>query len=214
MALTVAVDPEHPEDRPLVLAAEVLQAGGVIVYPTDTLYGIGADALNAVAVERVRRVKQRTTAKPILILVPDQGSVELLVAEIPAPARRLMDAFWPGPMTLVFRALPGLPGALTQGGSTIGVRVPSSSLCLRLLRLAGSPMTSTSANLAGEPSRGTIAEIRESLGATVDLYLDAGPLTGVLPSTVIDVTAETPRLIREGAIAAEDLRAIVPSIER
>jgi L-threonylcarbamoyladenylate synthase len=212
MALTVPVNLSHPDDRPLILAAEVLQAGGVIVYPTDTVYGIGADALNGAAVEKVHRVKHRAEKKPILILVPDPVSAEVLVAEVPEAARALMDAFWPGPLTLVFRALPGLPEALTHGQGTVGIRVPASHLCLRLLRLAGCPLTSTSANISGGPSPDTVNGIRKILGSDVDLYLDAGRLDTVSPSTVVDITTSPPRIVREGAVGSKDLQAVLPAL--
>src|SRR5512135_891774 len=155
MSLCLTVDPENPEDRPLVLAAEVVQAGGLIVYPTDTLYGIGANAWNAGAVLRVQHVKQRVEKKPILVLIASLESLHGLTEEISPAAQQLMDTFWPGPLTLVFKASVLLPPDLTSGTGTIGVRLPSSRLCARLLELCGSPLTSTSANLSGEPVPGS-----------------------------------------------------------
>jgi L-threonylcarbamoyladenylate synthase len=209
MALTLNVDPVNPSDRTLVLAAEVVQAGGVIVYPTDTIYGIGANALNAEAIAKVHAIKRRTDAKPILVLVPTAAEVKDLTLEVSRAARLLMDAFWPGPLTLVFAASGTLPPVLRSGGDTIGIRVPSSQLCLKLLRLCSCPITSTSANLSGEMTQKTVGEIRKTLAAGVDLYLDAGPLPESKPSTVVDVTVTPPRLLREGAVNVDRLRTIV-----
>jgi len=212
MALRIPIDLEHPEDRPLVLAAEVIQAGGVIVYPTDTLYGIGADALNPSATERVHIAKQRRYRKPLLVIVPDVDSVSPLCREITPAARALMEAFWPGPLTLVLPASHRIPREVTQETGTVGIRLPSSSLCIRLLRLAGRPIVSTSANVSGEVPLHSMDDIESALRPYVDLLLDAGPLRESEPSTVVDVTAEVPRLLREGAIPAATLRGLFPNV--
>jgi L-threonylcarbamoyladenylate synthase len=209
MALTLSVDPVNPEDRTLVLAAEVIQAGGVIVYPTDTMYGIGANALNPEAIAKVHAIKRRTDVKPILVLVASPAAVKDLVLEMTPTAHLLMDAFWPGPLTLVFAAADAIPSVLRSAGNTIGIRVPSNPLCLKLLRLCGCPITSTSANLSGEGTRTKVGEIRKTLGAGVDLYLDAGPLPESKPSTVLDVSVTPPRLLRAGAVDEDRLRTIV-----
>ncbi len=212
MALRISIDLEHPEDRPLVLAAEVIQAGGVIVYPTDTLYGIGADALNPSAGNRVHAAKQRKDRKPLLVLVPDGESVSLVCREITPSARVLMEAFWPGPLTLVLPASREVPGEVTQETGTVGVRIPSSTLCMRLLRLAGTPIVSTSANLSGEAPYQSMDEIENALRPFVDLMLDAGNLRESKPSTVVDAITDVPRLLREGAIPAATLRSVLPNL--
>jgi L-threonylcarbamoyladenylate synthase len=209
MALTLSIDPVNPEDRTLVLAAEVIRAGGVIVYPTDTMYGIGANALNPEAIAKVQAVKRRTDQKPILVLVPSAAEVGDLTPEITPTAQLLMDAFWPGPLTLVFAAADAIPSVLKSGGGTIGIRVPSNPVCLKLLKLCACPITSTSANLSGEMTEKTVAEIRRNLAAGVDLYLDAGALPESKPSTVVDVSVTPPRLLRAGVIDVDRLRAVV-----
>ena len=214
MALHLTVDPKKPPDQALVLAAEVIQAGGVIVYPTETLYGIGANAWNSGAVSRVQEIKHRSHPKPILVVVDSAASAGGVTQEISPLARRFMERFWPGPLTLVLRASVMLPATLTLGRGTIGVRVPSNPLCLRLLTLCGCPLTSTSANLSGEKTPSTPQEIERKLGPGIDLYLNAGPLMESAPSTVLDVTGERPRLLREGAISLAQLSTISSSIER
>ncbi len=214
MALHLSVDPFRPQDAPLVLAAEVVQAGGVVVYPTETLYGIGANAWNPKAVSRVQEIKKREAPKPILILVQSIDEAAGVSGEILPVARAFMQAFWPGPLTLVLKAAAGLPDALTRGGGTVGVRIPASTISLKLLAMCGCPMTSTSANLSGAPPSGTIAAIERALGPGVDLFLDAGVLPARKPSTVLDVTGERPRLLREGEIPYGQLLTVSPTIDR
>lgn len=213
MALTLEVDREHPADRPLVLAAEVIQAGGVIVYPTETVYGIGSNAWDGTAIAKVRALKRRTDQKPILVIVGSREQLVTVVDGITPIAERCMDAFWPGPLTLVFKASHRVPDLLSRGTGTIGVRIPSSPVCLRLLELAGCPLTSTSANLSGMPTLHTVQEIRKTIPLGIDLVLDAGSLPPSEPSTVLDVTGTRPRLLRAGAVTEERLRDVIPALE-
>ncbi len=212
MALIKKVNPELPEDAPLILAAEVIRAGGIVVYPTETLYGIGGNALDARAIIRVRKVKKRKDHKPILIIVPTIEELKPLVTSVPPVAERLMRAFWPGPLTLIFRASGAVPQELMEGGGTIGIRVPSSPLCLKLLLLAGVPITSTSANLSGVKPHRSISQIKAALASGVDLYLDGGTLPENKPSTVLDVSHGSPTIVREGAVSREQIRKLIPHI--
>jgi L-threonylcarbamoyladenylate synthase len=214
MAQVLSVSLDRPEDDPLLSAAGVIKAGGVVVYPTETLYGIGADALNAQAIEKVHSVKSRTDRKPILIIVHTAGALNGLVEEVPVFARQLMNAFWPGPLTLVFRAGANIPHNLSRGSRTIGIRIPSSPLCLRLLELCGCPLTSTSANISGGPVLRDMSEIRKVLRTGVDMYLDAGILPERRPSTVVDVTGSSPALVRDGAIPFERIQEVTSHITR
>jgi L-threonylcarbamoyladenylate synthase len=212
MALALAVDRDHPADRPLVLAAEVIQAGGVIVYPTETVYGIGANAWDGTAIAKVRALKRRTDQKPILVIVGSRDQLATVVDGVTPLAERCMDAFWPGPLTLVFKASHRVPDLLSRGTGTIGVRIPSSPVCLRLLELAGCPLTSTSANLTGMPTLQNVADIQKVIPLGIDLVLDAGLLPPSEPSTVLDVTGTQPRLLRAGAVSVARLREIVPAL--
>jgi L-threonylcarbamoyladenylate synthase len=214
MALHMNLSLEEPQDSSLVLAAEVVQAGGVIVYPTDTIYGIGANAWNPQAVGRVQEIKKRTIPKPILIVVDSIDTAYGVTDEVTSLARRYMDAFWPGPLTLVLKASLHLPEVLVQGRGTIGVRVPSTVACLKLLTLCGCPLTSTSTNVTGERPCTSVDEIERTLGPGIDLFLDAGSLVESKPSTVLDVSGPRPRLLREGVITLEQLLSINPHIDR
>jgi len=214
MALKLNVDPRKPEDRALLLAAEVVQAGGVVVYPTETLYGLGANAWNPEAVERVHALKKRTGGKPVLVIVHSAGAVPGLTDEITEAGRTLMESFWPGPLTLLFRSGSHVPRAVTGESGRIGIRLPSSRVCVRLCELSGCPLVSTSANISGEPSPGSVPEIERALGPGVDLFIDGGVLPPGLPSTVVDVSGRAPHLVREGRVSFEDLKRIVPTITR
>jgi L-threonylcarbamoyladenylate synthase len=205
MAHTLEVDRLHPDRSVLSHAADVVSGGGIIVYPTETVYGIGTGAFQRDAIRRLHALKQRTEPKPLILLVGRPEEIPPLVREIPAPARALMEAFWPGPVTLLFPAAPGLPEELTQGRGTIGIRIPSSELCLQLLALCGVPLTSTSANLAGTAPLRSIGEMVSLFPPGVDLYLDAGELPLSRSSTVVDISGVTPSIVREGAIPREEI---------
>jgi len=183
-------------------AAAVLRRGGVIAYPTETFYGLGALAADASAVERLVAVKGRPDGKPLPLLGATIGQVEA-VAELTPLARRLAAACWPGPLTLVVPARPGLHPAIggdSGGGATVGVRLTSSPVAAALAAAAGGALVATSANLAGQPPAASAAELDPTLVARLDLVLDAGPAPGGLPSTVVAVTGEALVLLRAGAI--------------
>jgi heptosyltransferase-2 len=199
-------------DAAVRAAADVVRQGGVIVYPTETIYGVGADASNKDAVGKVFKAKRRHDGKPVLVLLPSADSLEPLAASVPPAARALMAALWPGPLTLIFRSSGCLPAEVTQGSGTIGVRVPSSEFCRRLLVACGRPLVSTSANISGEPAPRTVTAIQRAFGKDVDLYVEAGVLADSPPSTVVDVTGERLRIVRVGAITKEQIAHVVPDI--
>lgn len=193
----VAVVPEGPA---LDLAVRVIRRGGLVAFPTETFYGLGAAALDASAVGRVFEAKGRPADKPLLVLVDSVGMVAALAAEVSPRARRLMARYWPGPLTLVLRARPELPEALTAGSGTIGVRLSGHALARRLVQLVGTPVTAPSANPHGAPSPCTADEVVAGLGDRVDLVLDGGRTPGGPPSTVLDLTRVPPVVLRRGAV--------------
>ena len=212
MGLRLQVDPSNPDDPVLQYAADFIRVGGLVVYPTDTLYGIGGSAFSRRAITELYDVKKRDKNNPVPLLVESVDSLSLLVREISPVAQRLMEVFWPGPLTLVFRASDLLPETLMDERGTIAVRIPSSTLCLNLLKLSGCPITATSANISGQPTPRSVAEIKKQLGLGIDLFLDAGELPETLPSTIVDVSGEAPKLLREGAIVKARIREIIPSL--
>jgi L-threonylcarbamoyladenylate synthase len=214
MPLILTVDPRLPDDRLLGQAAEFVRNGGVIVYPTETIYGIGSSAHSGDAIRRIQSLKRRTVQKPLLLLIRGVDQLPPLVRDVGDDARRLMAAFWPGPLTIILPAAEGLPAELTQGRGTIGIRIPSSPLCLRLIELAGAPLTSTSANLSGEAPLNSIAEMLSVLPEGVDCFLDAGPLHPSPPSSVVDLSGPIPVMVREGAIPADSLAKLLPVLAR
>jgi L-threonylcarbamoyladenylate synthase len=181
----------------------VIFSGGVIAYPTDTFYGLGADPKNPAAVKKLFSLKGRLADRPILLLVPDLAAVQDWAAEITPQAEGLMKKFWPGPLTLVFTAKKGVLPELTAGTGTIGLRIPGNALTRQLLAYLGAALTGTSANVSGGPDARTAEEVEAAFAGKVDLILDIGSLAGGKPSTVLDVRSDKPKVVREGAIPSE-----------
>jgi len=177
-------------------AAEIILRGGLVVYPTETFYALGANALNKKAVEEIFRVKKRPLSKPIPIIIADKSWLKDIVIEVPEVAIHLIKKYWPGPLTIVFRASNKLPSNLTGGTGKIGIRVCSHPLAQRLVSLVKVPITATSANISGEPPPNSI----ESISLKGIDIIDGGSVLGRVPSTIIDVTSTPPVILRQGAI--------------
>ena len=188
-------------------AARCLQDGGLVAFPTDTLYGLGAVASQERAVERLFEAKERPGDRPLPIFVASAADVDGVATEVSPAARRLMETFWPGGLTLVLRRHPRFHSPALAGGDTVAVRVPAHPVALELLRRVGEPLTGTSANLSGRPGPRTAGEVRRQLGGRVDLIVDGGPCPGGVESTVVDCTVDPPRVLREGAVPAERVAA-------
>jgi L-threonylcarbamoyladenylate synthase len=191
---------DGPLDAVFARCRDVVRARGVIAYPTDTFYGLGADPRDPEAVRRIFAIKSREAGQPILLLLHDRSEVTAWASAVTPSAERLMERFWPGPLTLVFSAAPDVLPELTGGGGTIGLRVPGNELTRELLRNLGTALTGTSANRSGGRDPRTAEEVMREVGDRVDLVLDGGATTGDRPSTVVDVTVEPPRIIRQGNI--------------
>ena len=189
-------------------AADIILNNGVIGYPTETVYGLGANALSDVAVEKVFNLKQRDKSKPILIIADHLTQVERLAAHLPDTAYRLAQVFWPGALTIVVKSKPGLSKHLLGNGNTIGIRIPNNKICLELLQHCGVPLTSTSANLAGAINPVNAQEVYEYFGSGLDLIIDGGTANSRLSSTVLDLSTEKPKLLREGIISKLELENI------
>ncbi|ABM80623.1 L-threonylcarbamoyladenylate synthase [Hyperthermus butylicus] len=190
------------------VAARIVALGGLVVYPTDTVYGLGANPFSSYAVWRVFRAKERPSNRPIPVLVSSLRAAEK-IAELDDRARRLAERFWPGPLTIVVPAKPGLPSLLHAGTGRIGVRVPNHPIALKFIEAVGGAITGTSANLHRKPSPCTVQEAMKQLGCRVDIYLDGGPTPGGTPSTVVDLTTPKPRLVRRGPIPPEEIEAVL-----
>ena len=198
----------HPslEDR-IARAAETLRAGGVLAYPTETFYGLGALASDRAAVSRLAAAKLRPDGKPLPLLAADLSQVAQVVARLEPAAQRLADALWPGPLTLVLPAAAGLAPEITAGTGTVAIRVPGSDIARRLARLAGGAIVSTSANVSGEPPPVAAYDLSPVLLGRIDGVLDAGPAPGGLASTIVVLEDGAPRVLREGPISLARIAA-------
>ena len=199
-------------DRGIAAAIEAVKNGELIVLPTDTVYGVGADAFTPYAVTALLNAKGRTRQMPPPVLVGSRHTLDGLVFSLPSVARELVEAFWPGALTIVVEHSPSLQWDLGDTNGTVAVRMPLHPVALEVLRETG-PMAVSSANKTGQPAAVTAEEAREQLGYAVRTYLEAGPCPDPVPSTIIDVTGEVPRLLRAGAIPLEKLYDVVPEIE-
>ena len=208
-ARMLRIDPQQPETAILARAAELLRRGLLVVYPTETFYGLACDPRQAKAVERIFEAQGRPERMALPLIAGDRDAVRLCAPAVPDHAQRLMEAFWPGPLTLVLLAGDDLPSRLLGGGHTVGVRVSSHPVAAALARAAGGPIVATSANRSGAPPPSTAVEALEALGDTVSLILDGGPTQGGNSSTVLDLTVDPPRLIRSGAIPAGALETVL-----
>ena len=188
-------------------APPAIKNGGVVLFPTTGLYGIGADARNKAAVKTIFDIKKRPPEKPVLILIDGMKSLPGVVKTIPENAKKIMNAFWPGRVTLVFDAQENLPEVLTAGTGKIGVRLPLHPVAMALVTETGIPITGTSANLSGQPGAAMVRDIDPSVIEGVDMVLDVGTLKGGIGSTIVDVTTTPPTVLREGAISIEQIEA-------
>jgi L-threonylcarbamoyladenylate synthase len=193
--------------------AEILRAGGLVALPTETVYGLGAHALDAAAVARIFAAKQRPAWDPVIVHVANTEMLSGLIEEIPAHARRLMEAFWPGPLTLLLKRTAAVPDAVTAGRALVGVRMPAHPVALELIRLAGIPVAAPSANLFGHTSPTTADHVLEDLDGRIDAVVDAGPTGLGVESTVVDVCQRPMMIYRPGAVTEEQIRAVAGPVE-
>jgi L-threonylcarbamoyladenylate synthase len=215
--LRLPVDPFHLETAQaqdaIGQAAKILRDGGLVALPTETVYGLGANALDASAVARIFEAKQRPAWDPVIVHVADERMLEGLVTEVPEAARKLMRAFWPGPLTLLLPRTSAVPDAVTAGRPLVGVRMPAHPVAFELIYQAGVPVAAPSANLFGHTSPTTDAHVLEDLDGRIDAVLDAGPAEHGLESTVLD-PGQSPMLIyRPGAITAFQIREVAGAVE-
>jgi L-threonylcarbamoyladenylate synthase len=207
--MTQTVDPGEIER-----GARLLRAGRLVAFPTETVYGLGANALDAEAVRRIYTVKGRPGTSPIIVHVASMGMARSLVADWPQSAERLARRFWPGPLTLALRKQSAIPAIVTANLSTVGLRMPAHPMALALIRAAGVPVAAPSANRFTELSPTTAEHVRRSLGGDVDLILDGGPCEVGIESTVISLAEPTPMLLRPGGISRTELEAVIGIVGR
>ena len=202
------INPVLPETGVIQEAAGIIRKGGVVVFPTSSLYGLAADAFNPDAIEKLFEIKGRSHQKAILVLISEIGELSRLVKAIPPEAYRLMEHFWPGGLTLVLEAKPELPSALTAGTGKIGVRLCRHPVAAALAKAVGSPITGTSANLSGTGGCDRISLLDKRIAEKADLILDAGVLKGGTGSSIVDMTRGFPQILREGTVPGKDIFAV------
>ena len=195
-------------DRGLEQILSFLHGGGVIGFPTDTAYGLGADPFNPAAVQGIFEIKGRAETKPILLLV-DSLEMASRVAHLTPQAVELAERFWPGPLTMILPARPIVPAVVTAGSSTVGVRWAKAPFAQKLIRGFGKPVTATSANRAGLPSAVTAGEVREQLEGLIEILIDGGTLPARSGSTLLDLTQKPAKILREGPIGIHDLSDVL-----
>jgi L-threonylcarbamoyladenylate synthase len=193
-------------------AAQVIAAGGVIAFQTDTFYGLGSDPFNRAALQRINELKGRD-GKPILVIISDEHEAERFISSRTENFDRVVARHWPGALTIVVKARPEVPDELTAGSGTVGVRLPDDEAIRAFIRACGGALTATSANLAGEPPARTVEEVARSFPEGLDMIVDGGVARGDKPSTVLDLSGQQVRLIREGAVSRNDLQETLGELE-
>ena len=199
------INADKPEEKILTRAVEILSGGGIIAYPTETFYGLGADATNPKAIEKIFTVKGRDFKNPISLIIGNPDDVYPLVKDIPESAKKLMAVFWPGALTIVFAASDKISPLLTAGTGKIGLRVSSHPFALKIIQKFKKPLTATSANASGKPECSLASDVIEQIGDKIDAIIDGEQTKGVKASTIIDVTCNPPVILREGAISRKEI---------
>lgn len=213
MTDVLIVDPAAPDAAAIARAAEVLRRGGLVAFPTETVYGLGAHALDRAAVRRIFDAKGRPATDPLIVHIASLDRLAPLVAAIPDAARTLALRFWPGPLTLVLARSPAIPDEVTAGLATVAVRVPAHPIARALLAAAAIPIAAPSANLFSRPSPTLAAHVLQDLEGRIDLVIDGGPATVGVESTVLDLSSGVPTILRPGAVTRERLLEVLPRVD-
>ncbi len=203
------IDPALSWASEIADAAEIIRKGGVVCFPTSCLYGLAADAFNPAAIQKVFKIKKRPEHKPLLILVKNKTELVKLVESVPPVAEIIMNKFWPGQITIIFNAKSSLPDTLTAGTRKIGIRIPDHPAASALVNALDNPITGTSANLSSTKGYDRIKNMDKKFTKAIDFILDAGRLAGGIGSTVIDVTVNPPRILRQGAIPSKKILSVL-----
>ncbi|HVG21856.1 MAG TPA: L-threonylcarbamoyladenylate synthase, partial [Blastocatellia bacterium] len=209
MTTVVQVSPEHPQEEVIERAAAIIRGGGLVAFPTETVYGLGADAMNEAAVQKIFEAKGRPGDNPLIVHVGSESDLGRVADETSAKARDLIGRFWPGPLTLVLKRRPELAESVSAGLPTVAVRMPRNAVALGLIRKAGTPIAAPSANRSGRPSPTSAAHVARDLEGRIDMIIDGGPTDIGVESTVLDMTADPPVILRPGWITEESLASVI-----
>ena len=214
MTTIIQVDGDHPQEEIIEQAAAIIRSGGLVAFPTETVYGLGADAMNEAAIQKVFKAKGRPGDNPLIVHVGNRNDVERVGTKVSAKAWQLIERFWPGPLTLVLHRNSEVARSVSAGHSTVAVRMPQNKIALELIRSARTPIAAPSANSSGRPSPTTARHVARDLEGRIDMILDGGPTNIGIESTVIDMTTDTARILRPGWITEESLAGVIGPIER
>lgn len=206
-------DTDHIKDEELEEAAQIIRNGGLVAFPTETVYGLGANALDEHAAKKIYEAKGRPSDNPLIAHVSSLQELKPLVKEIPENAKKLMDVFWPGPMTMIFPKSELVPYGTTGGLDTVAVRMPSDPVARALIRLSGVPIAAPSANTSGRPSPTTARHVWQDMEGKIEMILDGGPVGIGLESTIVDVTGPVPTVLRPGAVTLEMLKEVLGDVK-
>lgn len=206
------VDAQQPDNEAIAQAAAILQAGGLVAFPTETVYGLGANALNPAAIQRIYAAKERPANNPLIVHIASAEALREVAADIPDTARRLVTHFWPGPLTLVLKRHEQIPPEVSLGRDTVALRMPAHPVAQALIAAAGVPVVAPSANRFSRPSATMAQHVLEDLAGRVDMILDAGPTPIGVESTVIDLTQSPPLVLRPGGIVLDRLQQLMPDL--
>jgi len=212
--LIVKVDPANPEKETIAKATDILKNGGIVAFPTETVYGLGADALNPKAIEKVFLAKGRPADNPMIVHISRLSQLAIVAEDITSKARDLIENFWPGPLTIIFKKTSKVPDIVTGGLNTVAVRMPADKVALELIKSFGGPIAAPSANISGRPSGTTGAHISQDFGGKIDMILDSGPVAVGVESTVLDITTIPPAILRPGAVTADQLESVIGKVIR
>jgi L-threonylcarbamoyladenylate synthase len=210
--LVIKVDPLNPEREAISRAAEIIRVGGLVAFPTETVYGLGADALNPRAVKKIFVAKGRPLDNPIIVHIAELAQLKVLADSLSAEAVALAERFWPGPLTLILKKSARVPDTVTAGQQTVAVRMPRNNVALALIRASGVPIAAPSANLSQRPSGTTGRHVFQDLAGRIDLVLDAGPVEIGVESTVLDTSTQPPAVLRPGAVTVDELGSILGKV--
>lgn len=210
--ILLQVDPIKPDQKKIKITADIIRKGGLVAFPTETVYGLGANALNSKAVLSLYKAKNRPLDNPPIIHVESFNQIKQLSKKIPRSVKKLMDAFWPGPLTLILRRSENIPKVSTAGLDTVAIRMPEHNVALALIKNSKCPIAAPSANMSGRPSPTLAKHVFNDLDGRIDAILDGGPTRIGVESTVVNLTSYPPEVLRPGGISVENLRKIIKNI--
>ncbi|MCR4739926.1 MAG: threonylcarbamoyl-AMP synthase [Lachnospiraceae bacterium] len=209
----VCIDEENIDERVMTRAGDIIKSGGLVAFPTETVYGLGGDALRADSSKKIYAAKGRPSDNPLIVHIADISDLERIADGIPVSAKKLMKAFWPGPLTLIFKKKSTVPDETTGGLDTVAVRMPSSKTALSFIRASGGFIAAPSANRSGRPSPTTADRVMEDMDGMIEMVIDGGMATIGLESTIVDVTGDTPMILRPGFITDEMIKQVLGKVD-